>query len=225
MQVVIDNLDLMWIGLKLTLELSVVIIVLSTMFGFFVGVGLTFGNRAIRFLLRIYVDTIRGLPLLVLIFLIFYGLPALNISIGSWKLDTNIGRFETATIAFTLFASAQVGEIFRGAFAAITAGQTDAGRALGLTFWPRLFHIVLPQSVPLIVPPWTNTAAELVKGTSLVTLVSMSDLLFSTRKIAERTGDMMPLYLAAAAIYFVICFSISRAGVWVGHRYQSGMAR
>ena len=118
-----------------------------------------------------------------------------------------IGRFETATIAFTLFAAAQVGEIVRGAFSAIPAGQTDAAKALGLTFWPRLFTIVLPQSVPLIIPPWTNTAAELVKGTSLVTLVSMSDLLFATRKIAERTGDMMPLYLAAAAIYFVICFS------------------
>jgi ABC-type amino acid transport system permease subunit len=76
-----------------------------------------------------------------------------------------------------------------------------------------------------MLPPWTNIAAELVKGTSLVTLVSMSDLLFSTRKIAERTGEMMPLYLAAAVVYFVICFTISRAGAWLGHRFEVGTAR
>jgi polar amino acid transport system permease protein len=225
MQVVWDNAHLMWEGLKLTLELSVVIIALSTLFGLLVGVGLTYGNVVIRFLLRIYVDTIRGLPLLVLIFLIFYGLPALKIQIGDWQLDTNLGRFETATLAFTLFASAQVGEIVRGALGSIPNGQTEAARALGLTFWPRLLYILMPQSVPAMLPPWTNIAAELVKGTSLVTLVSMSDLLFSTRKIAERTGDMVPLYLSAAAVYFVICFTISRAGAWLGHRFDTGTAR
>lgn len=225
MQVVWDNAHLLWDGLKLTLELSAVIIVLSTVFGFLVGVGLTYGNRFVRTLLRVYVDTIRGVPLLVLIFLIFYGLPALDIDIGPWHVNTNIGRFETATLAFTLFASAHVGEIFRGALSTIPRGQSDAARSLGMTFWPRLRYILLPQSIPVVLPPWTNTAAELVKGTSLVTLVSMSDLMFATRKISERTGEIVPLYAAAAAIYFVICFSISRAGVWLGRRYQVGTVR
>lgn len=225
MQVVWDNAHLMMDGLRVTLELSAVIIVLSTLFGLLVGVGLTYGNVVIRFLLRVYVDTIRGLPLLVLIFLIFYGLPALEIKIGDWQVNTNLGRFQTATLAFTLFASAQVGEVVRGALSSIPKGQTEAARALGMTFWPRLVYILLPQSVPTMLPPWTNIAAELVKGTSLVTLVSMSDFLFSTRKIAERTGEMMPLYLAAAVVYFVICFTISRAGAWLGHRFETGTAR
>jgi polar amino acid transport system permease protein len=225
MQVVFDNAHLMREGLVLTLELSAVIIVLSTLVGIFVGVGLVYGNVIIRILLRAYVDTIRGIPLLVLLFLIFYGLPALTISIGPVTVPTNLGRFQTATIAFTLFAAAQVGEIVRGALMSIPKGQTDAARALGLTFWPRLGYILLPQSIPVILPPWTNTAAELVKGTSLVTLLSMSDLLFSTRKIAERTGEMIPLYAAAAVVYFVICFSISRAGDWLGHRFDAGAAR
>ncbi|HET7055530.1 MAG TPA: amino acid ABC transporter permease [Thermomicrobiales bacterium] len=225
MRVVIDNADLIWIGLKLTLELSVVIIVLSTLFGTLVGVGLVYGNFVVRSILRLYVDVIRGIPLLVLIFLIFYGLPALQISVFGHQVNTNIGRFETATLAFSLFAAAHVGEIVRGALAAVPAGQTDAAKAIGLTFWPRLRHILLPQSIPVILPPWTNTAAELVKGTSLVTLVSMSDLMFATRKIAERTGDVIPLYSAAAIIYFVICFTISRAGVWLSGRYRYGVAR
>ena len=81
MQVVIDNADLIWIGLKLTLKLSVVIILLATLVGTFVGIGLVYGNWLVRSTLRLYVDIIRGIPLLVLIFLIFYGLPALHVSI------------------------------------------------------------------------------------------------------------------------------------------------
>jgi polar amino acid transport system permease protein len=219
MQVVWDNWRLMADGLEVTLKLSAVVIALSSFFGFFVGVGLLYGPRWLRFILRIYVDTIRGLPLLVLIFLIFYGLPALKIGIGDWQLNTNFERFETVTIAFTLFASAQVGEIVRGALGSIPKGQIEAGRAIGLTFWQRLMYILFPQAIAPMMPPWTNIAAELVKGTSLVTLVSMSDLLFATRKIGERTGEMIPLYFAAAVVYFVICFSISRTGAWLGKRF------
>lgn len=225
MQVVWDNADLMWKGLKLTLELSVVIIFLSTILGTLVGIGLTYGNRVIRTILRLYVDIIRGIPLLVLIFLIFYGLPALTISVGGHTLNTNIGRFQTATLAFTLFSAAHIGEIVRGALMAIPKGQTDAAKSIGLTFWKRMRYILLPQALPSMIPPWTNTAAEIVKGTSLVTLVSMSDLMFATKKIAERTGEMIPLYFAAAVVYFLLCFTISRAGVWLGNRYRFGTAR
>jgi polar amino acid transport system permease protein len=212
-------------GVEVTLKLSAVIIVLSSIFGFFVGTGLLYGPRWLRLVLRLYVDTIRGLPLLVLIFLIFYGLPALKIGVGDWELNTNFGRFQTVTIAFTLFASAQIGEVVRGALGSIPKGQTEAGRAIGLTFWQRLAYILFPQAIAPMLPPWTNIAAELVKGTSLVTLVSMSDLLFSTRKIAERTGEMIPLYFAAAVIYFVICFTISRTGAWLGKRFTVQTAR
>ena len=121
--------------------------------------------------------------------------------------------------------AAQVGEVVRGALSSVPKGQTDAAKSLGLTFWPRLFHVSLPQSMPVIIPPWTNTAAELVKGTSLASLLSMSELLFATRKIVERTGDVLPFYIAAAAIYFVICFSIARIGVLVAQRYRFGVAR
>jgi len=108
---------------------------------------------------------------------------------------------------------------------AIPKGQTDAAKSIGLTFWKRMRYILLPQALPVMIPPWTNTAAEIVKGTSLVTLVSMSDLMFATKKIAERTGDMIPLYFAAAVVYFALCFTISRAGVWLGNKYRFGTAR
>jgi polar amino acid transport system permease protein len=191
----------------------------------FVGVGLVYGNRVVRTLLRIYVDVIRGLPILVVLFLIYYVLPTLDIEIFGHTVNTNIGRFETAILAFTLWGATQVGEITRGAIISVPYGQTDAAKSIGLTFWPRLFQVILPQSIPVMLPPWTNTAVELVKGTSLVSLLSMSELTFATRKIVERTGEVVPLYAAAAAIYFVICFTISRSGVYLSRRYQYGVAR
>lgn len=220
--VVWTNRHLIWKGLKLTLELSAVIIVAGSLLGLLVGVGLLYGNRVIRTLLRLYVDIIRGTPMLVIIFLIYYGLPALNINVFGHHVNTNMGRFQTAAIAFSVFAAAHIGEIVRGAIGAIPTGQSDAAKAIGLTFWPRLLLILTPQSLPIIIPPWTNTAAELIKGTSLVTLVSLSDLLFATQKVSARTNSFLSLYGAAAIIYFVLCFTVSRTGVLVSRRFRYG---
>ncbi|HEU5434383.1 MAG TPA: ABC transporter permease subunit, partial [Thermomicrobiales bacterium] len=93
-------------------------------------------------------------------------------------------------------------------------------RALGLTFVPVMRWVILPQAVPAALPPWTNTAIEMVKGTSLAYLLSVSDLLFSTQNIVERTGDAMPLYIAAAALYFIVNFGISRVVLWLERRLR-----
>lgn len=225
MDAVWDNADLMWNGLKLTLQLSAVVIALASAFGLLVGIGLLYGHRVVRGLLRVYVDVIRGTPLLVVFFIIAYGVQTLQISVFGREIDTNFGRFQTAVVAFTLFASAHVGEIVRGAVGAVPRGQTDAAKAIGLTFWPRLIYVLVPQSLPVILPPWTNTAAEIVKGTTLVTLVAMSDLLFQTNKISARTGEFLWLYGAAALVYVVICFAISRGGVLLSRRFRYGVAR
>lgn len=220
-----ESRHLLWLGLKLTLQLSAVAIFFSTVLGLLVGVGLLYGNRVVRTLLRLYVDIIRGLPILVVLFLIYYILPAIDINIFGYHIPTNVGRFQAASIGLSLFGAAQVGEVVRGALSSVPKGQSDAAKSLGLTFWPRLIHVSLPQSLPVIIPPWTNTAAELVKGTSLASLLSMSELLFATRKIVERTGDVIPFYMAAALIYFTICFTISRLGALVAQRYRFGVAR
>ncbi len=207
MQTVIDNFGLLMIGLRVTLELSALIILFGTIIGLFGGIGLLYGPLPVRGILRGYVDVIRGTPLLVVIFLIFYGLPAL---------DVEISGFQAAVVAFSLFAGAHVSEIIRGAISSVPKGQTDAAKSLGLTFWPRTTWIILP--------PWVNTAVEMVKGSSLVVLVSVNDLMFATVKVAERTGDPMPLYIAAAAIYVVVNLAISRFGAWLEHRVSFGVA-
>jgi|SRR5215207_963275 len=213
MLTVVDNLVLLVLGLGKSLQLSAVIIAIGTAIGLFGGLGLLYGPMPLRALLRGYVDIIRGTPLLVLIFLIFYGLPALNIEISGWQ---------AAIASFSLFAGGHISEIIRGAVASVPKGQTDAAKALGLTFWPRTAWVILPQALPIILPPWVNTAVEMVKGTSLVVLVSVNDLMFATVKVAERTGDPMPLYISAAAIYIAVCLLISRFGAWLEHRFRYG---
>jgi polar amino acid transport system permease protein len=213
MQTVINNFGLLMIGLRVTLELSALIIVIGTVIGLFGGLGLLYGPTPVRAILRAYVDIIRGTPLLVVIFLIFYGLPALNVEISG---------FQAAVVAFSLFAGGHVSEIIRGAVAAVPKGQMDAAKSLGLTFWPRTAWVILPQSLRTILPPWVNTAVEMVKGSSLVVLVSVNDLMFATVKVAERTGDPMPLYITAAAIYVVVNLAISRFGVWLEQRVSFG---
>ena len=215
MQVVVDNFGLLMRGLAVTLQLSALIILFGTIIGLFGGIGLLYGPGWVRAILRIYVDIIRGTPLLVVIFLIFYGLPALNVEIDG---------FQAAVVAFSLFAGAHISEIIRGGVSSVPRGQTDAAKALGLTFWPSMAWVVLPQALPVLLPPWVNTAVEMVKGSSLVVLVSVSDLMFQTVKIAERTGNPMPLYLTAAAIYVLVNLTISRFGVWLERRASRGLA-
>ena len=211
MQVVIDNFPLMLRGLRVTLALAAVVIVSGTLLGLLAGVALLYGPRWLRALLRLYVDVLRGTPLLVQLFLIFYGLPVVGIPV------TN---FWAVVVGLSLFCTAHVAEIVRGAVAAVPKGQWDAARAIGLTFGPTLRHVILPQAVPTALPPWTNTAVEMVKGTSLAYLLSVSDLLFATQNIVERTGEAMPLYIAAALIYFVVNFGLSRLVGWLERRMR-----
>lgn len=209
LKVIADNLDLMASGLAITLVISLIVIVAGTVIGILGGVGLLFGPRWLRAILRAYVDILRGTPLLVQMFLIFYVLPEVGVEING---------FQAVCVALSLFAGAHISEIVRGAVSAVPRGQFDAGRSLGLTFAPLMRNVVLPQALPTALPPWTNTAIEMVKATSLAYLLSVSDLLFRTQNIVERTGVAMPFYITAAIIYILVNAALSRFGLWLERR-------
>ena len=211
MTTVIEELPLLLQGVAVTLQISVLVIVAGSILGIFGGLGLLYGPLWLRALLRGYVDLLRGLPLLVTIFIIFYVPPSLDIEVGG---------FAAVVVALSLFAGAHISEIVRGSVSSVSRGQNDAARALGLTFWPRIWYVILPQALPAIIPPWTNTAIEMVKGSSLAYLVSVSELLFQTYKVVGRTGAAMQLYIAAALLYFAINFALSRAGLWLERRIR-----
>jgi len=183
----------------------------GTMGGLFGGLILLYGPLPLRLLIRVYVDTIRGIPLLVLIFSVFYGLPALGLPISG---------FVAAVLALAIFGTAHVSEVVRGAVDSIPDGQTEAAKSIGLTFYKRLRYVIFPQALSRAIPPWTNTAVELVKASSLLALVSIVDLLYSTEQIAARTRQPLLFYGVAALLYFSINYSLSLFGARIEKKFN-----
>lgn len=214
MDVVWDNRELLWQGLQYTFRLFAVVAVLGTLMGAVFGIGLLYGHLVIRAVLRAYVDIVRGMPLIVTIFLIFYGLSAYGL---------NFSPFQSIALALSIFAAAHMAEIVRGSVSSISVGQTDAAKSLGLTFWPRMAYVILPQAAPIMMGPWTNLAVDMFKATSLAILVSQADFLFSIQKRAIAEREYMDFYLAAIFVYFVCCVAISRAGALAARRFRVGV--
>jgi polar amino acid transport system permease protein len=209
-ELLVRNAPLVAKGLLTTCEASVLVVFFATLIGIVGGISLLYGPLPIRLIFRVYVDTLRGIPLIVSIFAIFYGLPTLG---------AQISPFSAAVLALSVFGGAHISEIVRGAVDSIPEGQTEAAKAIGLTFYKRLRYVIFPQSLARMVPPWTNTAVELVKGSSLLALVSIVDLLYSTEQIAARTRQPILFYGVAAVLYFIINYSISALGRRVERKF------
>jgi polar amino acid transport system permease protein len=176
-------------------------VVSSLIIGVLLGTLVVYGPVPVRWLILGYSDIIRGIPVIVLIFSVYYGLPPLGI---------NLGNFPSAVVALTAFASAQVTEIARGALQSIHFGQVEAGKAIGLGFWPRMFYVVFPQALRRFLPPWINNVTDTVKGSALVSLVGVIDLMLSIQQVIGRVYEPMPLYIVGSLIYFAINFSLSQ---------------
>ena len=199
---VVTTIPFLLQGLLITLEVSGLVVVISLAVGILVGVGFAYGPLWLRLLLRGYSDILRGTPLLVLIFSVYYLLPFAGL---------NLQPFPAAVVALAAFKTAHVGEIARGAIQSIAIGQTDAGKAIGLTFAQRLAYVILPQAVRRFLPPWINSVTDAVKGSALVSLVGIVDLMLASQQVIGRTYEPLPVYLLAAAIYFAINYSLSTA--------------
>jgi len=200
MSVMIAALPFLWQGLLVTLEVSALVVAVSLVLGVLLGSGLTYGPRIVAWPIRIYSDVVRGTPLLVLIFFIYYALPATGLKIGNlWA----------ALVALAAFETAHVAEVARGALQSIHPGQTEAGKAIGLTFEQRMLYVVFPQALRRFLPPWVNTVVDTVKGSALVSLVGIVDLMLSIQQVIGRTFRPMPLYILGALIYFIINYALS----------------
>jgi len=198
-------------GLLITLLVSACVLLLGSVIGVGGGLGLLYGGRPLRLVVRFYVDTLRGIPQLVLIFAIFYGFPAIGLQVSAMI---------AGILALSLFCGAHVAEIVRGAVASIPRGQTDAALGLGLSFRQRLRHVIFPQAVVRILPAWVNTAVEIIKSSSLVSLVSVVDLTMAVQQVVGRTREALLFYAVAAALYFLLNFTLSMAGRRLERRFS-----
>lgn len=197
-------------GLAITLLVSALVVLFSLVSGVILGVGLIYGPRPLQWLIRLFSDCIRGIPILVLIFVVYYGFPPLGFSINS---------FWAGVVALTLFKAAQVIEYVRGAIVSIPKGQMEAAKAIGLTFVSRLRYVIFPQATRRFLPPWINGVTDAVKGSALVSLLGVVDLMQSINEVIGRTYEAMALYLLGAFIYFAINYSLSLVSRSVERRY------
>ena len=196
------TLPFLWQGLLMTLFIAACVVAISLATGVLAGVGFAYGPGWLRLPLRIYSDVLRGTPLLVLIFSVYYLLPLVGV---------NLNPLPAFIIALAMFKTAHVAEIARGALQSIPRGQSDAGKSIGLTFAQRLAYVMLPQAVRRFLPPWLNAVTDAVKGSALVSLVGVVDLMLSAQQVIGRTYEPLPVYLLAAAMYFTINYSLSLA--------------
>ena len=197
-------------GLLVTIVVSLLTVVISLLVGGVLGVGLVYGPAPLRWVVRAFSDIVRGIPILVLIFFIYYGLPLTGL---------NLQPFAAAVVALTVFKTAQVIENVRGAIGSIPRGQMEAAKAIGLTFPQALAYVIAPQAVRRFLPPWINGVTDAVKGSALVSLLGVSDLMHAIQQVIGRTYEPLPLYMLGAVIYFVINYSLSSLSRGLERRY------
>ncbi len=150
----------------------------------------------------LYVTVIQGIPLLAWLFLLFFGLPILaGYQVSAWI---------AATAAFSIYAGAFLGEIWRGCLNSIPRQQWEAGEALGLSFFEQLKYVIFPQAVRIAIPPTVGFLVQLIKNTSLAAIIGFLELTREGQITNAATYQPMKVYVVVAAIYFAICFPLTR---------------
>jgi polar amino acid transport system permease protein len=197
-------------GLRTTLELTLICVVLGVMLGFLVSLMRTSESRLMNAIGAVYVEVFRGTPVLIQIFWIFFCLPLV--------LHIEVGNLPSAIIALSLYMAAISSETFRAAMKAISRDQHDACVALGLAPLAKIAHVVFPQTILRAIPTLLSNTVSLFKESSLVSAVGMSDLLYVGQNIATRTYHPVEILTTVAFIYFAIAFPLTRAVTIVEQR-------
>ena len=198
-------------GLQVTLGTSLLSILLATLAGLAMGAVLAYAWAPFRWLARAYVDFMRGIPVLVLILFTFYGLVLFKV---------NVTPFAAGVIALSAFATAHVAENLRGALQSVPAGQMEAAKAIGLTFPKRLWYVIIPQAVRRALPPWVNICLEIVKGSTLLSVIGVVELLLATQQAIARNYMIIQFYLLAAILYLIVNFAIAQIGALLERRFS-----
>ncbi|MGT4069988.1 cysteine ABC transporter permease [Aeromonas hydrophila] len=201
LQLMIDSFwPLLSAGLIFTVPLTLITFVLGIVLGLSVALARLYGPAPLVMLVRFYVWLIRGTPLLVQLFLIFYGLPSAGIVLDA---------FTAAVIGFTLNIGAYSSEIIRATLAAIPKGQWEAAYSIGMN-WPQvMWRVILPQAARIAVPPLSNTFISLVKDTSLAAAVTVPELFQAAQRLASVTYEPLILYVETALIYLLFSSVLS----------------
>ena len=187
-------------GTAVTLELTAVGLTLGFVLGLLLALARIYGSKPLKAIAIGYIEIFRGTPLLVQLFLIYYGLPSLGLTLSQTL---------SAYLALGLNSAAYQAEYLRGSIQAIGASQMTAGRAIGLSRWQTIWYVILPQALRLMIPAWSNEPISLLKTTAVVFLIAVQDLMAKAKRAATATYDPIGSYLAVAVIYLVMVFLLN----------------
>ena len=208
-----------WGGLLLTILLSVVGIGVSFPFSILLALGRRSRMPIIKALCVGYIELIRGVPLITILFMASVMLPLF------FPPGFHLDKVLRAQVGIILFAAAYLAEVVRGGLQAIPKGQEEAAQALGLSYWQTLVFIVMPQALRIVIPPLVSSFIALLKDTSLVTIVGLIDLLAAANTAAQNPewlGKIIEAYVFVGLIYWAICFSMSRYSIHLEGKYKAG---
>lgn len=202
-------------GLTGTIPLSLASFAIGLVLALVIALMRLSRKRIISGIGRVYVSIIRGTPLLVQLFVIFYGLPSIGLTIEPWP---------SAIIAFSLNVGGYAAEVIRAAILSVPKGQWEAGHTIGMSPTRTLSRIILPQAARVSVPPLSNTFISLVKDTSLASLILVTELFREAQEIAAFSQQFMLLYLEAAVVYWVFCLVLSTGQSYLEKRLDRYVA-
>lgn len=197
---------------KVTIPLTLISFACGLAIAIVTAIARLSGVKILRLIFGAYVWIFRGTPLLVQLFIVFYGLPAVGVTLETWT---------AAVIAFSLNVGAYASESVRASILSVPRGQWEAAMSLGMTQAQILRRIIAPQAVRISLPPLSNTFIGLVKDTSLAASITMVDMFMVAQRIAARTFEPLLLYVLAALIYLAVCTALT----WLQAKLEKSVSR
>lgn len=194
----IESIPYILKGLPYTLVISLSAFVIGNIIGLFIAVLQIKELFITKHFLKLYVSFLRGTPAIVLLFLLYFGMPI------------QLPPVTAAIICFSMTSSAFLSEIYRGAIKGIDSGQWEASKALGWSFAGTMIHIILPQSLRIAIPSLSNVAMDIIKGSSLAAMITVPDIFQRAKIVGGREFDFMTMYVLVAMIYWMICILIEK---------------
>ena len=198
LQVMKSALPVLMVGLKMTIELTTLAVFFGCIIGLFMALGKMSKNILLRYPSIVYIEFFGGSPLLVLLFLVYFGLPQM--------VGHPVDRFWSAVLVLSLNSGAYIAEIFRGGIQSIDRGQTEAARSLGMTHVQAMRHVILPQAFKRVIPPMGNEFIAMMKDTSLVSVIGLAELARTGQLIIANNYRAMEIWFVVAIIY--ICMTV-----------------
>lgn len=182
-------------GLSITLQISGVCLLIGFLIGFPVALVRVYGPRWLSWIVTAYIEIFRGTPVLVQLFLIYYGLPQFGITLSA---------FTSAYLAIGLNSGAYQAEYFRGAIQAISSGQMMAARSIGMTPLQAIRHVIIPQAFRFAIPAWSNEVVAMIKISSIVYLVAVPEMMYVAKELIAKYYNPFQTYLIVGAVYLIV---------------------